>query len=319
MGRAPSPYYDPLEFAVAETHKRGLELHAWFNPFRALSSVRQNTPSADHLAKTHPEFIRRYGDLLWLDPGESGVREHVISVIMDVVRRYDVDGVHLDDYFYPYPTKDKRGQVVDFPDETSWTRYGTEGGTLMRNDWRRDNVNQFVEHLYEQIKAEKSWVQFGIAPFGIWRPQKEPLIAGLDAYEEIYADSRKWLENGWVDYVAPQLYWNMDARGHGYGTMLQWWANVNPLGRHLWPGITIERRGQSEAAADMVRQIGLTRLRPESKGNIHWHIKTLMDNANQISDRLCDELYTCSALAPASPWLGSDAIEMPVMTFEAKN
>ena len=318
MGRAPEPYYDPLEFAVSEAHKRGLELHAWFNPFRALTSVRYNTPSSTHLSRTRPELVRRYGDQLWLDPGEDGVRDYVIGVIMDVVRRYGVDGVHLDDYFYPYPTKDKHGRAVDFPDDPSWARYSEEGGDLARDDWRRENVNLFVERLYKQIKAEKPWVQFGIAPFGIWRPQKEPLISGLDAYDELYADSRKWLENGWVDYIAPQLYWNMDARGHGYATMLQWWAGANPLGRHLWPGVATDRIGPDRPATELLRQIGLTRLRPESKGNIHWHIKSLTDNLGEISDRLSDELYAYPALAPASPWLGSDAIEKPEAAFESE-
>ena len=318
MGRAPEPYYDPLEFAVSEAHKRGLELHAWFNPFRALSSVKCNPASPTHISKTHPEFVRQYRDLLWLDPGEDAVRDHVIGVIMDVVRRYNVDGVHLDDYFYPYRAKDARGRILDFPDDASWAHYTAQGGTLERGDWRRENVNLFVERLYLQIKAEKPWVQFGIAPFGIWRPQAEPLIFGLDAYEEIYADSRKWLERGWVDYISPQLYWNMNTRGHGYATMLQWWAGANPLGRHLWPGIATSRVGPSQPAADLVRQIGLTRLRPESKGNIHWHIKTLCDNLGEISDRLCDEVYAASALAPASPWLGTDPVEKPEPLVESE-
>lgn len=318
MGRAPEPYYDPLEFAVSEAHKRGLELHAWFNPFRALSSVRNNPPSSTHLSKTHPELVRRYGDLLWLDPGEEAVRDHVIGVITDVVRRYNIDGVHLDDYFYPYPMKDARRRVVDFPDDASWARYAETGGLLERGDWRRENVNLFVERLYKQIKAEKPWVQFGIAPFGIWRPQKEPLIFGLDAYDELYADSRKWLENGWVDYISPQLYWTMNARGHGYATMLQWWAGANPLGRHLWPGVATSRIGPAQPAADFLRQIALTRLWPGSKGNIHWHIKTLTDNLGEISNLLSEQLYAFQALAPASPWLGSDRVEKPEAVFESE-
>lgn len=319
MGKPPEPYYDPLEFAVVEAHKRGLELHAWFNPFRALTSAKHvRTISADHVSRRHPAHVRRYGDLLWLDPGETAVRDRVIEVIADVVRRYEIDGVHIDDYFYPYRAKDKKGKPIDFPDDASWKRYVTSGGALVRNDWRRENVNDFVRRLYARIKAEKSWVQFGISPFGIWRPQKAPLISGLDAYDELYADSRKWLENGWLDYVSPQLYWSSDAPKQNYAVLLQWWTGANRLQRHLWPGLAPDRIGPARPASDILSQIGLTRARSrlDTGGNIHWHFKALARNVGQISDRLTAELYSQPALVPASPWLGAATIpEKPDVSF----
>ena len=194
MGQAPQPFYDPLAFAVAEAHRRGLELHAWFNPFRvSLPPTQARSPAAlNHLSRSHPELVRHYGNLLWLDPGEPAAREHVLSVILDVVRRYDVDGVTFDDYFYPYPEKDVDGPSLDFPDEASWRKYGVHSG-LSRDEWRRANVNQFIQSVYHSIHALKPWVKFGISPFGIWRPGYPKQIQGLDAYAKLYADSRLWL------------------------------------------------------------------------------------------------------------------------------
>lgn len=172
MGRAPSPFYDPLEFAVTEAHRRGLELHAWFNPFRARHNTGFSTLSKNHISRTHPEFVRTYGQQLWLDPGDKAARDYSQAVILDIVKRYDIDGAHMDDYFYPYAEKDKAGAVIDFPDWPSWNRYLAGGGKLSRGDWRRENVNGFVHRLHDEIKARKPWVKFGISPFGIWRPDQ---------------------------------------------------------------------------------------------------------------------------------------------------
>jgi uncharacterized lipoprotein YddW (UPF0748 family) len=316
MGKAPEPFYDPLEFAVTEAHKRGLELHAWFNPFRALTTKRNvSLASANHITRTNPELVRAYGDLLWLDPGEPAVRSHVLDVITDVVRRYDIDAVHLDDYFYPYVTKDKRGKSVPFPDDPSWQQYLAGGGALTRDDWRRENINDFVRDLYRRIKAEKQWVKLGISPFGIWRPQKELSIAGLDAFAELYADSRKWLEKGWLDYISPQLYWSTDAPKQSYPVLLQWWAEANSMHRHLWPGIATDRIGAARSASDILGQIAHTRSKSEAAGNIHWHIKALVENLGQVSDRLGSELYANTALVPASSWLGAATTERPELSF----
>src|SRR5882724_12073739 len=195
MGKAPEPFYDPLAFALEEAHKRGLELHAWFNPYRALHKSHSGNISAGHISRTHPELVRSYGEYLWLDPGEREVQEYSLRVVMDVVKRYDIDGVQFDDYFYPDPT----GLNREFPDEASWRKYGVSG-KLSRADWRRENVNAFISRVYTSIKAAKPWVKFGVAPFGIWRPGEPAQITGFDAYASLYADSRKWLAEGWVDY-----------------------------------------------------------------------------------------------------------------------
>ncbi|MGH7975233.1 MAG: glycoside hydrolase family 10 protein, partial [Limisphaerales bacterium] len=158
QGKAPQPFYDPLAFAIAEAHKRGLELHAWFNPFRARNFQAKSPAAADHISRTHPELVRKYGGELWLDPGEPAVREHVLRVVMDVVRRYDIDGVQFDDYFYPYPKKNSYGEEMDFPDYATWKKYGNG---LSRDNWRRQNINQFIQTIYQNIKAVKPWVKFG--------------------------------------------------------------------------------------------------------------------------------------------------------------
>ncbi len=319
MGKAPTPFYDPLEFAVTEAHKRGLELHAWFNPFRALTTARNAAGvSPDHITRTHPEYVRRYGDLLWLDPGEPGARACVLDVILDVVHRYDIDAVHLDDYFYPYLQKDKHGRPMPFPDDASWKRYADGGGEMTRDDWRRENINDFVRELYGRIKTEKLWVKVGISPFGIWRPQKELNIAGLDAFSEIYADSRKWLENGWLDYISPQLYWSTDAPKQSYPVLLQWWTDANVMQRHLWPGIATDRISLLRPASDILGQIAFTRGKSAAAGNIHWHLKSLVDNLGQVSDRLGSELYTDVAAVPASSWLGTEAMERPDLSFSSQ-
>jgi uncharacterized lipoprotein YddW (UPF0748 family) len=314
MGRAPEPLYDPLEFAVSEAHRRGLELHAWFNPFRALATVRYaGAVSADHITRTRPDLVRRYGDLLWLDPGEPAARQHTLAVIADVARRYDVDAIHLDDYFYPYVQKDRRGRAIPFPDEPSWQRYVSEGGEMTRDDWRRENINGFVGELYGRIKTEKPWVKVGISPFGIWRPDKDLRIAGLDAFADIYADSRKWLANGWLDYVSPQLYWSIDAPRQSFPELLQWWLEANPRQRHLWPGIATERIGAQRPAEDILGQILLTRAKLPTAGNIHWHLQALVENLDRVADQLGGELYAETALVPASPWLSAATTERPLL------
>src|SRR5262245_29382097 len=209
MGR--SPGYDPLAFAVREARRRGLELHAWFNPFRARRPGATGAVARDHISKTRPSLVKSYGTSLWLDPAEREVQDHSLRVVLDVVKRYDVDGVHFDDYFYPYEEKDRQGRPLPFPDDSSWKRYLARGGQLARNDWRRDNVNTFVRQLQGSVRAQKTWVKFGISPFGIWRPGYPPSVKGLDAYDTLYADARRWLVEGWVDYLAPQLYWPTDA------------------------------------------------------------------------------------------------------------
>jgi uncharacterized lipoprotein YddW (UPF0748 family) len=227
MGQPPQPYYDPLAFIIREAHQRGLELHAWFNPFRARHHSGQGPLSPRHIARTKPQWVRSYGKYLWLDPAEPGVADYSLRVILDVVKRYDIDGVHLDDYFYPYREKDSKGRPLDFPDSPAWKRYQAQGGKLSRADWRRNHVNTFVKRLYDAVKAEKPHVKLGISPFGIWRPGYPASVDGLDSYEELFADSKKWWNQGWVDYLAPQLYWSIDAKQQSFPALLRWWTEQN--------------------------------------------------------------------------------------------
>lgn len=334
MGRAPEGGFDPLEYAVAEAHLRGLELHAWFNPFRAIAS-QKGSVSANHVTRTHPAWTRRYGSQVWLDPGDAAVREHARAVIMDVVKRYDVDGIHIDDYFYPYPVKGGGG-TVSFPDDATWQRYQAGGGKLERNDWRRDNINQLVESLYRGIKAEKRWVKFGISPFGIWRPRvPETIEAGLDSYDHLFADSRKWLQEGWCDYYAPQLYWGIEPAKQSFPVLLNWWLAQNKEKRHVWPGIAADRIGAQRPASEITRQIVLSRDPPainagrtaappgtgtsdlKAPGHIHWSMKSLVRDQGGIAG-LLRETYREAALVPASPWLGAEAPAAPRVVRDAR-
>jgi uncharacterized lipoprotein YddW (UPF0748 family) len=304
-GRAPAPYYDPLEFAVREAHARGLQLHAWFNPFRARHPSATSAVPADHVIRRRPDIAKRYGSHYWLNPTHPDVPKRSLAVILDVVRRYDIDGVHIDDYFYPYKEKDKAGKVIPFPDDDTWQEYRKAGGRLNRDDWRREAVNRVVERLYREVKAAKPWVRVGISPFGIWRPGHPPGIAGFDAYQEIDADSRRWLNEGWCDYFAPQLYWPIHQEKQSYPRLLRWWAGENRQGRHLCPGnyagrVTGEPTGWP--AREIVEQVRLTRAQPGTSGNIQFSMKAILHNTGGIADAI-RTVYEGAALVPPMPWL----------------
>jgi uncharacterized lipoprotein YddW (UPF0748 family) len=312
QGVAPSPYYDPLAFAVAEAHKRGLELHAWFNPFRARHFQKASPAfSGTHVSRKHPELVRTYGRYLWLDPGDPAVREYSLRVVLDVLKRYDVDGIHFDDYFYPYHEKNSAGSDLDFPDGVTWKKFGIASG-LARDDWRRQNVDIFMEQTYRAIKAEKPWVKFGISPFGIWRPKNPPSISGFDAYEELYADARKWLREGWCDYFAPQLYWGIAPPATSFTTLFEWWNSENPKRRHVWPGINSLNVGEKWQPSEIINQINVTR-RDADPGHIHWSVMALMKNA-ALNSVLAAQVYQQPALIPASPWLNGAAPQLPKIT-----
>ena len=288
-----SPGYDPLEFAISEAHARGIELHAWINPFRAVSNVNSQL-APNHIAKTHPEWVRRHGVQLWVDPGEPAAREYVLGIFQDIVRRYNVDGVHIDDYFYPYPLK---GKGPWFPDDASWQKYGVKSG-LSREDWRRDNINKFVQAMYRTVKATRPSAKVGISPFGIWRPGIPPTTeAQLDAYGHLYADSRKWLTEGWCDYFSPQLYWSIQPAKQSFPVLLEWWRSQS-RGTPVWPGIATERIGPSRPASEIIKQIALTRQGTNSPGHIHWSMKALMRNQGGVADALRSGPYAESAKAP---------------------
>jgi len=311
QGKAPQPFYDPLAFAIAEAHKRGLELHAWFNPFRATHPLAESRVALNHISKTHPELVRQYGRQSVLDAGEPAAREYVLRVVMDVVRRYDVDGVQFDDYFYPYPEKNVSGLELNFPDDVSWQKYGVSSG-LSRDDWRRANVNQFIQSVYHSIKALKPWVKFGVSPFGIWRPGFPSQIKGLDTYAKIYADSRLWLANGWLDYCAPQLYWPIDQKEKSFPVLLQWWRAQNVRGRHVWPGLYDVSAGKEFSDNEIPRQIQIAR-EQSAGGEIHFHLRSITQNP-VLADAL-RHIYSQPALIPASPWLDSIPPDKPKLTI----
>ena len=294
MGK--SPGYDPLKFCIDEAHRRGIEVHAWFNPFRALSNVAHGT-SSNHVCRAAPHITKRYGSLVWCDPAHGETRERAMGAILDVVRRYDVDGVHLDDYFYPYP---KPG--LSFKDGRSPSQ-------------RRAIVDGFVEGLYKQVKASKPWVRVGISPFGIWRPGVPAGIeAGLDAYDDLGADARKWLAKGWVDYLAPQLYWRDQPRKQSFSALLEWWRDQGS--RPVWPGIATSRIDSSEdpgrPASEILKQVGLSRTVDRNwVGHIHWSISGLQQNRGGISTALAKSAYSEPALVPPMPWMGKREVARP--------
>lgn len=308
QGKAPDPFYDPLEFWVHEAHNRGMELHVWLNPYRAHHST-GGVVGPKSLVKTHPEFmVGLKNGMWWMDPSKQTTQDHSAAVVMDIVKRYDVDGIHFDDYFYPYASYNK-GQ--DFPDVASYQAYLKTGGKLSKPDWRRSEVNSFVKRIYEDIKAEKPEVKFGISPFGIWRPGFPKSIKGLDQYNELFADAKLWLNEGWIDYFTPQLYWKINQTAQSFPVLLGWWESENTEKRHLWPGLNIDFGGDSKNVDETINQIMLTRgMLPESNGAVHWSIGALLKYP-LISKGLIEGPYKKEALVPASPWLNKNLPAAP--------
>ncbi len=306
-----SPGYDPLAFAVTEAHRRGLELHAWFNPYRARSPKSKGELDPTHLVKRRPDLAKTYGKHAWLNPTSREVQDHSLAVIADVVKRYDIDGVHLDDYFYPYPELDAAKAEIPFPDDDTWAAYTAAGGKLARDDWRRDAVNTFVKKLYAETHAAKPWVKVGVSPFGIWKPGHPEGIAGFSQHDKLYADAKLWLNEGWVDYWTPQLYWPIAQEKQSYPKLLGWWAGENTKKRHLWPGNIPSRVGAAKPwpASEIVEQIKLTR--KVAGGNVHFSAKPILANVAGIADEFA-KVYATPALVPASPWLGGTKPAVPV-------
>lgn len=331
-GEAPNPSYDPLEYAVKEAHARGLQLHAWFNPFRAMLPIFAGKVAPSHVTRKHPEWIRKYGSQTWIDPGEPAARQHVLDVMLDVVKRYDIDGIHIDDYFYPYResqvvTQRVRGKRVrtrvdiQFPDDQTWAKYGRGKGFATRNDWRRANIDDFVESLYLGVKAIKPSVLVGIGPFGIWRSGVPEGVRGLDAYGEIYADSRKWLAQGWLDYIAPQLYWQVGGFQDRFRALDAWWRRENPKDRYIWPAFYTSKvfGGYDKWPLNEIRmQVDEVRSSrsgtAEPSGHVHFRLGALFAENGRLSKDLASS-YENRAVVPAFPWLGALAPAAPVVSF----
>ncbi len=308
------PGYDPLAFAIDEAHARGLELHAWINPFRAGNSKDSASLAPLHQFKSRRDLVRVYGTQLWLDPGEPAVHDHVMRVISDIVRRFDIDGVHADDYFYPYQQNDAAGKLIDFPDSASYAR---SGSPLSRADWRRENVDRFVERMYREIHSIKPNIKVGISPFGIWRPGFPAGVNGLDAFATIYADSRKWLQRGWVDYLAPQLYWAISAPQQSFQSLLDWWTAQSSLGRPVWPGLAAYRVGDGTVSAfgtgEIANQVLITRRGSAGGGYILYNAGSTLRKSNGLIASSLLSYQSVQALVPASPWLDAAAPSAPLL------
>lgn len=313
QGKAPEPFYDPLEFWVKEAHARGLELHTWFNPYRASHSAMRGEISPQSIIKTKPECVRKLGNkgYYWMDPSMKEVQDHSYNVVMDVVKRYDIDGVHFDDYFYPYRDYN---DGKDFPDDETYNAYVAKGGKLSRGDWRRDAVNKFIERLYKGIKKEKSYVKFGISPFGIWKPGYPASVqATFDQYEILAADAKLWLNKGWIDYYTPQIYWNISRIQTSFPDILRWWESENTKKRNLWPGLYIRPETEKkEMALEIVNQIMVTRaMVPDYPGTVLFSMKPLIPSESEFNTALIKGPFAGQALIPAFPWLDNKPPEPP--------
>lgn len=316
QGKAPSPYYDPLKFWIDEAHKRGIELHVWLNPYRAHHSVGGEITNQSIVSK-HPDWVVKLKNgYWWLDPAKIEVQDHSFNVVMDLVKRYDLDGVHFDDYFYPYPSYNDN---QDFPDDKSWNEYEKNGGSLTKSDWRRTNINTFIERVYKGIKSVKPNVKFGLSPFGIWRPGYPNSISGFDQHEQLFADAKLWINKGWVDYWSPQLYWKIGDIRQSFPVLVGWWKDQNLLKRHFWPGISIDRENNELNNQEVVNQIMTIRgMLPSSMGNICWSVGPIL-NYNELDSMLINGPYKKQALVPETPWFSSPKIEPPKISIKKES
>lgn len=266
QGRAPDPLWDPLEFAVQEAHQLGLELHAWINPYR-VGYLNQQSFAKNHIFRQRPDLVRLYGETYWLDPGNPETEEYVIKIIKDIALRYDIDGIHLDDYFYPYPEK---GET--FRDQLTHKVFGND---RKRPHWRRENVNQFIERLYNELKSLKPLLSFGVSPFAIWQNENPKGVRGLEGYTSLYADSKQWFQKGWVDYLAPQFYWPSASPQQPYEKMLSWWIDQNTMNRSLLSGVNVvDLRSDSGIMVDFsdVKKKIILRRNYRGQGEIYYSL-----------------------------------------------
>lgn len=285
QGQPPFPYYDPLEFMITETHKRNMVFHAWMNPYRADFYPKDDGVSETHITRLRPEWFVRYGDKKYFDPGNPEGRQYVVEVVRDVVKRYNVDAIHFDDYFYPYPLEGKK-----FPDDSTFRLYGKG---LSREAWRRSNTDSIIAQLHRTIQQENPECQFGISPFGVWRnADRDPVngsrtIGSLSNYDDLYADILLWLKNGWIDYVAPQLYWEIGHRRAPYEVLLNWWSK-HTYGKQCYIGLAVYKAGSNAAwnREQLPRQIEALRKTPGINGMIFYNSRSFERNPNGWSDLL---------------------------------
>jgi uncharacterized lipoprotein YddW (UPF0748 family) len=315
QGLPPHPYYDPLQFMIEETHKRGMEFHAWCNPYRAVYSIGKSSIAPAHITKLHPDWFVSYGGTLYFDPGNKEVQQYVSAVVRDIVHRYEIDAIHFDDYFYPYRIAGK-----EFPDESSYRKYGNG---MTKDEWRRSNVDSVILQLGKVIKEEKKYCKFGISPFGVWRnksrdPEGSDTQAGQTNYDDLYADILLWLKNGWIDYVAPQLYWEFGFRHAPYEILLDWWSR-HAYGRQCYIGLGIFKAGSNPAWRDntlLTRQLQALRNYPLVQGAIFFSSKSFEKNPNGWNDSLQNNYYKYPALIPPMPWIDTVKPHEPLIRSE---
>lgn len=320
QGRAPSPYYDPLQFMIEEAHKRGMEFHAWCNPYRAVFNIRSSSIAANHISKIHPEWFLTYGDKKYFDPANKAAQDFVVNVIRDIVKRYDVDAIHMDDYFYPYRIPGK-----EFPDAASYVKSGSK---LNKDDWRRSNVDSIIHKLSIAIKEEKKLCRFGISPFSVWRNKDKDPIRGSDSragqtnYDDLYADILLWLEKGWIDYVTPQLYLEIGHDKIAYEKLLDWWSR-NSFGRHIYIGHGLYRAEERAAAwkntNELPNQIKLLRRYPNVQGSIYFSSRSFNRNPNGWNDSLQNNYYKYQALLPPMRWIDNEKPWAPIVEKKITN
>ena len=313
QGRPPAPYYDPLAFMIEEVHKRGMEFHAWCNPYRAEFAINKSSISPTHITRLHPEWFLTYGTTRYFDPGNKEVQQYVVQVIRDIVSRYPIDALHFDDYFYPYRIPGR-----EFPDDSSFARYGSG---MSREDWRRSNVDSIIVQLSHAIKDGNRFCRFGISPFGVWRNQdKDPegsaTAAGQTSYDDLYANILLWLKNGWIDYVVPQIYWEFTQPHAPYQVLLDWWSK-HSYGRQCYIGLGMYKAGVSAAWRDktlLPREIDSLRRKPEVQGAVYFSAKSITHNLGGWTDSLRLHYYKYPALIPPMPWIDSTRPMQPIVT-----
>ena len=317
QGKPPSPYYDPLQFMIEETHKRGMEFHAWLNPYRAVHNIGSSSVAENHITRIHPEWFVTYGDKKYFDPGNKEAQNFVVNVVRDIVKRYDVDAIHMDDYFYPYRIPGK-----EFPDEAS---YKKSGSLRNKDDWRRSNTDSIIKALSLVIKQEKKLCRFGISPFSVWRNNDKDSVRGSDSrsgqtnYDDLYADILLWLQKGWIDYVTPQLYFTIGHPKVDYAKMLDWWSR-NSYGRHVYIGHGVYKAGTKEAGWDnpneIPNQIKLLRRNPNVQGSIYFSSVSFQRNPNGWNDSLQNNYYKYPALLPPMRWIDNEKPWPPIVEKE---
>lgn len=297
-GKAPVPEWDPMEFAIEEAHKRGMEFHAWLNPYRVTSNAKEVLP-ANHLSKKEPYRFVKFNGQTFFDPAYKENRDHICKIVDDIVSRYDIDGIHIDDYFYPYPANGKKFQG----DDASYRKFGNG---MNRNDWRRHNVDLLIEELHSTIKSRKPWVRFGVSPFGIWRNKtsdsRGSSTSGLQNYDDLYADVLLWAKNGWIDYLAPQLYWTLDMKAAPSRHLAQWW-NDNANGVDVYIGQDVQRTMNTPDPGnkdknELDTKVRLSRTLPNVGGNVWWHGYWVTDNYKGVADSLALKYQSTIALPP---------------------